>query len=66
MAKRFHNSMIGNSSGPCNMPTEIKDIKFADDTRSHKGEISDLYECVQKQLSEDHAKLNSSTDPKKM
>lgn len=48
------------------MPTEIKDIKFADDTRSHKGEISDLYECVQKQLSEDHAKLNSSTDPKKM
>ena len=47
------------------MPTEVKDVKFSDEVREHKGQISDLYECVEKQLSADHAKLNSLTSPKK-
>ena len=57
--------MMSSQNGPCNMPTEVKDVKFSDEVREHKGQISDLYECVEKQLSADHAKLNSLTSPKK-
>lgn len=66
MAKRYHSSMISETSGFCHLPTEVINKEYPM-SKGYSGKpIKDLYDCVESQMSVDERDLQRHTNPVKL
>jgi len=65
MAKRFHSSVISETSGHCHLPTEVMIKNISGGGSFNGGAIDDLYSLVQTQMAAERAALTKLASPKK-
>jgi hypothetical protein len=66
MAKRYHSSMISETSGHCHLPTNVIEKDYPKDDGYSGKAIKDLYMCVEEQAAKDRSDLQRLTSPKKI
>jgi hypothetical protein len=65
MAKRYHSSVISETSGHCHLPTDMMVKNVSGNGSFSGGAIDDTYSLVQTQMAAERAALNKLSAPKK-